>query len=247
MVVATLGALALSDVQRPRDLESLTGASSATVARTLDRLEKSGDVVRLARADPKDARATLLHLTEQGRRVEREITQATVSALDDIRESLRTATELLAPIDDPAHRHPRGAQSSVGEVTAMAALGRIGGILIEILTSALDDLEVTAALTLCLLHRSDGPVRPVTVSRLFGLTTGATSKLLDRMETAGFVLRTYGRIAEDRRGVEVSSTEIGDGRLALIASKIIDRSAEIAHAFRLFEDLDDQLAASRPS
>ena len=245
VVIATLGSLAHGDVQRPRDLESLTGASSATVARTLDRLERSGDIVRLAHADPEDERATLLQLTEQGRRVEREIAQAIVSSLDDIRESLRTATELLAAIDDPSHRRRRDAQSSVGEGMAIAALGRIGGVLTEILTSVLDDLEVTAALTECLLHRSDGPVRPVTVSVLFGLTTGATSKLLDRMETAGFVLRTYGGIAEDRRGVEVSLTAIGEGRLALIATKIIDRSAEIAHAFRLFEELDDQLAAAR--
>lgn len=245
VVVATLGSLARGDVQRPRDLESLTGASSATVARTLDLLEKSGDIVRLAHADPDDGRATLLQLTEQGRHVEREIARAMVSSLDHIRESLRTATDLLDPIDDPAHRRRRDAQSSVGEGMAIAALGRIGGVLTEILTSVLDDLEVTAALTLCLLHRSDGPVRPVTVSVLFGMTTGATSKLLDRMETAGFVLRTYGGIAEDRRGVEVSLTAIGEGRLALIATKIIDRSAEIAHAFRLFEELDDQLAVAR--
>jgi DNA-binding MarR family transcriptional regulator len=247
VVVATLGALAHGDVQRPRDLESMTGASSATVARTLDLLEQRGNIVRLAHADPDDGRATLLQLTEQGRQVEREIVWAVVSSLDDIRESLRTATDLLAPIDDPAHRRRRGAQSSVSEETVIVALGRIGGILTEILTSALDDLEVTAALTLCLLHRSDGPIRPITVSTLFGLTTGATSKLIDRMETAGFVQRTYGRIAEDRRGVEVSSTTIGDSRLALIATKIFDRSTEIAHAFRLFEDLDDELVASRLS
>ena len=245
VVVATLGSLARGDVQRPRDLESLTGASSATVARTLDLLEMSGDIVRLAHADPDDGRATLLQLTEQGRHVEREIARAMVSSLDHIRESLRTATDLLDPIDDPAHRRRRDAQSSVGEGMAIAALGRIGGVLTEILTSVLDDLEVTAALTLCLLHRSDGPVRPVTVSVLFGMTTGATSKLIDRMETAGFVQRTYGGIAEDRRGVEVSLTAIGEGRLALIATKIIDRSAEIAHAFRLFEELDDQLAVAR--
>ena len=244
LVVATLAALAHGDAQRPRDLELATGASSASVARILDQLEASGDLVRIADAAPEDRRAVLLELTEQGRHVENEIVAAVVSSLDDSREPLRIATDLLAPTGDPAPQTRRGATSGDNTEPAIVALGRIGVILTEIMTSALDDIEVNAALALCLLHRSDGPVRPVTVSTLLGLTTGATSKLLDRMETAGFARRTYGGIAEDRRGVEVSATAIGEDRLALISTIIVDHSAEIVQAFRLFEDLDKQPSTS---
>lgn len=244
LVVATLAALAHGDAERPRDLESATGASSAAVARVLDQLEERGDIVRLAHAAPEDGRAVLLRLTEQGRHMETEIVAALVSSLDDCREPLRVATDLLAPTGDPAHRPRQAASPVAGPKPTIVALGRIGVILTEIMTSALDDIEVNAGLTLCLLHQSDGPIRPATLSTLLGLTTGATSKLLDRMETAGFVVRTYGGIAKDRRGVEVSATAIGESRLALISTNVVDHSAEIVHAFRLFEDLDEQPATS---
>ena len=145
---------------------------------------------------------------------------------------------------DPTHRSRQDTTSRSTTEPAIVVLGRIGVILTDIMTSALDDIEVNAALALCLLHQSDGPVRPVTVSAALGLATGATSKLLDRMETAGFVRRSYGGIAEDRRGVEVSATAIGEDRLALVSTNVVDHSAEILHAFRLFEDLNEQPSTS---
>ena len=67
-------------------------------------------------------------------------------------------------------------------------------------------------LVLCLLDL-DGPARPSEISNVVGLTTGGTTKLLDRMEAAGLVKRSYGVIENDHRGVEVALT--GDGKRML--------------------------------
>lgn len=70
-------------------------------------------------------------------------------------------------------------------------------------------------LVLCRLDL-DGPARPSVIADVVGLTTGGTTKLLDRMEAAGLVKRSYGVIENDHRGVEVALT--GDGRKMLRAA-----------------------------
>ena len=55
----------------------------------------------------------------------------------------------------------------------------------------------------------DGPRRPGVLQELTGLSSGGVSKLLDRMEQAGVVKRTYGGVPGDNRGVLVSITRRG--------------------------------------
>ncbi len=56
---------------------------------------------------------------------------------------------------------------------------------------------------LCLLDL-DGPTRPSTISEVVGLTSGGMTKVLDRLEAAGLIERSYGVIATDHRGVSVA-------------------------------------------
>jgi DNA-binding MarR family transcriptional regulator len=63
-------------------------------------------------------------------------------------------------------------------------------------------------LALCSLDLS-GPHRPGVLQEVTGLSSGGVSKLLDRMEQAGVVKRTYGGVPGDNRGVLVTITRRG--------------------------------------
>ncbi len=63
-------------------------------------------------------------------------------------------------------------------------------------------------IVLCTLDL-DGPRRPGVLQDVTGLSSGGVSKLLDRMEQAGVVKRTYGGVPGDNRGVLVSITRRG--------------------------------------
>ena len=234
-VIGTLGALADDGAHRPRDVEKFIGATSATVSRILDQLEEQGDVERLPGASLDDRRATLLQLTVKGHRAESEVAKAWVTAGGEMRVSLGVAIDVLADISAVSTSRERPLEPA----STCLALGRLGVILVESLTSALDQIETNGALALCLLQQTDGSVRPITVSKVLGLSSGATSKLLDRMEGAGFVERTYGTMARDRRGVVIALTAVGRGRLALISAQFADQAIEMLDAFQSLAELLD--------
>jgi DNA-binding MarR family transcriptional regulator len=66
--------------------------------------------------------------------------------------------------------------------------------------------------TLLLLHRN-GPQRPTRIASLTGLTSGGATKLITRLEEAGFVVREQGAVASDGRAVVVSLTDIGSEKM----------------------------------
>lgn len=76
-------------------------------------------------------------------------------------------------------------------------------------------------LTLCLLDL-DGPARPGTISEVVGLTTGGTTKLLDRMEDAELIERSYGVIDDDHRGVQVALTAKGRRLVRTATAALLD-------------------------
>jgi DNA-binding MarR family transcriptional regulator len=68
--------------------------------------------------------------------------------------------------------------------------------------------NLVSLVVLCTLDL-DGPRRPGVLQEVTGLSSGGVSKLLDRMEQAGVVKRTYGGVPGDNRGVLVSITRRG--------------------------------------
>lgn len=74
-------------------------------------------------------------------------------------------------------------------------------------------------LVLCSLDL-DGPRRPGPLQDVTGLSSGGVSKLLDRMEQAGVIKRTYGGIPGDNRGVLVSITRRGKSLTARFATAV---------------------------
>lgn len=94
----------------------------------------------------------------------------------------------------------------------LIALATLGASITKSMSEVTDRPEFTGnapLLVLCYLDL-EGPKRPGFLQDVVGLTSGGTSKLLDRMEKAGLVVRRYGTIDTDYRGVEVAITP--DGR-----------------------------------
>jgi DNA-binding MarR family transcriptional regulator len=88
-----------------------------------------------------------------------------------------------------------------------------------------------------------GPRRPSQIATFTGLTTGGVTKLLDRLEADGFIVRSEGEIKRDRRAVVVRLSDKGERLAALIADVVLDRvsllrafSAEMTGLLDLVDD-----------
>jgi DNA-binding MarR family transcriptional regulator len=68
-----------------------------------------------------------------------------------------------------------------------------------------------------------GPRRPSQLATFTGLTSGGVTKMLDRLEEDGFITRTAGEVARDRRAVVVRLTEKGEQLAALVAEVLLDQ------------------------
>lgn len=54
-----------------------------------------------------------------------------------------------------------------------------------------------------------GPLRPGGIAEAIGMSSGGTTKLVDRLERAGYVTRSHGMVEHDRRAVVVTITDRG--------------------------------------
>jgi len=123
-------------------------------------------------------------------------------------------------------------------------LARFGSAVTESLADATNEPDfVTNApiLVLCVLDL-DGPTRPGAIADVVGLTSGGTTKLLDRMEAAGLIHRTYGAIDGDHRGVQVELTSRGRTLLrhatAVLLERLPDASATVKEIVSLMEQIE---------
>jgi len=103
-----------------------------------------------------------------------------------------------------------------------------------------DLMTNTPMLVLCLLDL-DGPTRPSVIAECVGLTSGGTTKLLDRLEAAGLVARSYGVIDDDHRGVEVALTEEGRVMLCAAANAVVEHLPDVEALVKSIVSLLDAL------
>jgi DNA-binding MarR family transcriptional regulator len=101
-------------------------------------------------------------------------------------------------------------------------------------------------LVLCLLDL-EGPGRPGVIGDVVGLTSGGTTKLLDRMEGAGLIHRSYGAIDSDHRGVKVELTARGRGLLHSATSAMVAHLPEAKSLVKDIVGLMQELEASESS
>lgn len=93
----------------------------------------------------------------------------------------------------------------------LLGMARFGLRVTQAMEAATDqpDLVTNSPILVMSLLDLEGPARPGAISDAIGLTSGGTTKLLDRMEQAGLVERSYGAVESDHRGVVVALTASG--------------------------------------
>jgi DNA-binding MarR family transcriptional regulator len=103
------------------------------------------------------------------------------------------------------------------------------------------DLVANGPLAVLAVLDLEGPKRPTTLQDLVGLTSGGTTKLIDRLEAVGFVKRTYGAIEHDHRGVEVAITPKGRRHIRAATTALTDYLPEARAVLKGIVDLIDDL------
>lgn len=78
-----------------------------------------------------------------------------------------------------------------------------------------------------------GPMRPGQLRRATGMSTGGTTKLLDRIEQAGLIARVLGPVDGDRRAVSIVLTGRGRTFAALLADGVVSHMAVLRQAVEL--------------
>ena len=214
----------------PSAVAERTGMTRSSLSRVLRHLVEDRLVRR--QAHPRDRRSSRLYPTDQARARIASFETTVGDYIVDHAAWWREITRLLAPGAAPSPpAPPDGPASSPGEL--LEDLARAGAPYIdEVMTVApawgLGAGTDRAAL---LLIRLDGPVRPSTLSAALHLTSGGTTLLLRRLESAGLVRRHRPDHAPDRRAVLVACTRRGDEAVAAIL-RVFDRhTGRMADAF----------------
>lgn len=94
--------------------------------------------------------------------------------------------------------------------------------------TGMPDFMANAPLQVLCLLDLDGPARPSTIGAVVGLTSGGTTKLLDRMEENGLIGRAYGVFDDDHRGVEVTLTASGRELLKTAVGAFVGHLPDVA-------------------
>lgn len=135
-------------------------------------------------------------------------------------------------------------QNSTSSERLLLKFADLGILLHDVLDQAVVDLSGSRDLVgngvIDVLLRLDlyGSMRPSEIGSITGLSSGGVTKLLDRLEAEALVVRRYGEVPGDARGVEVRITQTG----ARMARAMADAFAARLDAVEVFvKDLNDIL------
>ena len=221
--IAVLGELRGGATVRLRDLSRHLDLPSPTLSRVIDKMEDNGHVRRLAGPVDGDGRAVTVELTGSGAeracRIEAAILADAASSRPDLDEAIR-CLDRLRPRSESTGSDERADDVGLCGVLARSGI-RLGHVLKEISASG----DVTEALALMAL--ADGTdSRPTQIGEQVGLSSGGTTKVLDRLETSGLIERSFGTPG-DRRGVSVRLTSAGAAQLERMAADIAPYVGEL--------------------
>lgn len=116
-------------------------------------------------------------------------------------------------------------------------LARLGAAVTEALHSRVDatlatNVEVLVITSLDLL----GPQRPADVLALTGMSSGGVTKVLDRLESHGLIVREFGGVEGDRRGIRLVLTSQGHAVAGLLADGLASRMDAVREAIDELRD-----------
>jgi len=217
-VVFVLAKLVASGDARPRDLLPSVHLTSGGLSNLLGRLEHAGLITRTAAGDD-DLRAVMVSITDEGREFERRVASACTEA---VRAADSQVKELIVVLVEAGAVPTPTELPQAATVETRATLGLVELTMRSIEAISIGDhgdaTDSNAALTLAALDHL-GPCRPRYLADLIQLTSGGTSRLIDRLEQAGLVERDRAGLESDHRSVVVSITPEGVAHLeGLLAS-----------------------------
>ncbi len=235
-VVALLN-LRIRGPLRPTQLRLETGLTAGGLSALLERLEAAGLVSRVAGPVDGDRRATSIILTDAGRAAAHQHAQGVIDTRDAIVAGL---TRMLGLVDEAEEVGPRALpDAACGDPLEAAmryqlAMARLGHQLLTIFRGEADGelVDNLSSIVVAQLYLH-GPMRPGQLRRATGMTTGGTTKLLDRVEQAGLITRVLGPVGGDRRAVSIVLTSRGRRFAALLADGVVSHMAVLRPAVAL--------------
>jgi DNA-binding MarR family transcriptional regulator len=116
--------------------------------------------------------------------------------------------------------------------------GRLGAAVSEALHARVDprfttNVEVMVITSIDLL----GPQRPSDVIELTGMSSGGVTKVLNRLESSGLIVREYGTVTGDRRGIRLILTAEGRRVAGELAAGLEDRMDALRRAIAELRDI----------
>ena len=232
--IASLSAIRAEGPLRLRDLTSRVGLPGPTLSRVVDRLVANGDVMREAGPTSGDGRAVLMAITPAGVERENDIDRA---ILHDAPATSVMVKEAVVHLDNlvegPAATVDPSRVLNADESLA-GVFARLGITVGDVLRSISPSGDIAEALAL-LAFVEDADRRPSIIANRVGLSSGGTTKVLDRLESAGQIERTFGT-SDDRRGVDLHLTSEGRRQLRSMGEKAEPYLAAMLSSFRVVLD-----------
>jgi DNA-binding MarR family transcriptional regulator len=113
----------------------------------------------------------------------------------------------------------------------LLVFGRLGATVTEAFHERVEpgfasNVEVMVITSLDLL----GPQRPVDILALTGMSSGGVTRVLDRLEERGLMVREFGRVKGDRRGTRLVLTPEGHRIATELAAGLVSRMDEVRRA-----------------
>ena len=132
-----------------------------------------------------------------------------------------------SPVEAASPR--RSSASSAGTIEILLRFAEFGRTITVALESVVAHPELVHNSSLITLAAItvDGPQRPSDIQQRTGLTSGGVTKLLQRLEDQGLVLRRTGTVSGDRRAVEVTITAEGREVMGALADQLGEQLAEV--------------------
>jgi DNA-binding MarR family transcriptional regulator len=115
----------------------------------------------------------------------------------------------------------------------LVVLGRMGSVLHDAIARELGE-GLTGNDTIGTLFQLEveGSMRPGQIQDLTGLSSGGVSKMLDRLEAAGLIVREYGVLPADRRASVVHITRRGRQTNRRVANAVLAVMGDVRVALK---------------
>ena len=113
----------------------------------------------------------------------------------------------------------------------LLVLGRLGRAVHDALVARVEPAIVgNAEIVVIVRLHLRGPQRPSDIVKALGMSSGGVTKLLDRLEAAGYIIRELGAIKNDRRATRLVLTPEGAGLAQDYADALLSELDEVKDA-----------------